>query len=393
MKSGLLKKLLLFLLLTLFVNALLTAGVFTFTSRNVFANIKAKEIIPRARGLSEIMSQYQRGEITTRTLEILMNMTLDKSMWDASVHIYPGDGTWLSRAATFEGEEALGALHAYLPDILNGETNLLVTATADLGIVVGTPIYGVDAEVTGAVFLTKQLTEVNTALSGLNSALVISVLMVLCVMVVTAYFGSRSFTRPLLQMSKAAQAMAKGDFSVRADAHENDEVGQLGKSLNELSEALSQTIGALVLERNRLQSVLDGLREGIIAVDAGGRITHCNPAAARLLGAKKGDDGLALARLTEVCPDILEEAGNGDLHYHAALMGDRRLQITVAGLLGQKNRHAGAVALIQDITEQTRLEQTRRDYVANVSHELRTPIASIRSIADSLHDGMVKKEE
>ncbi len=71
--------------------------------------------------------------------------------------------------------------------------------------------------------------------------------------------------------------MAGGDFTVRANDSQRDEIGQLGGALNYLSNRLSSTIGALVVERNRLERILNGLSEGIVAVDKSGEITHANP--------------------------------------------------------------------------------------------------------------------
>lgn len=417
MKSGLLKKLLLFMLLTLIVNALLTTGVFTFTSRNVFANMKAREMVPRAESISTLWSQLLLGEISEQDFTWFTAAVLDRSMWDSSVFVYLAESEeWLTHKDLRSDPQIFNVLQGFLPELLNNQRTLLQTTTDQAGIVIGKPIYGVDAEILGVVFLTKPLNEVNAALSGLNAALIISLLIIFAVMLPTSYFGSRSLTNPLMKMSEAAKAMAKGDFSVRADAHGRDEVGQLGQSLNELSDALSHTIGALMLERNRLQNVLDGLFEGIVAVDSDGAATHCNPAALRLLGVDTPSAYLAVERLRTLWPNLFlgdedEEALPGvpaQEENAAEKMARQRavgpacrtveangmqLQITVSAVIAYDGKIAGAVAVIQDVTEQMRLEQTRRDYVANVSHELRTPIASIRSLADTLNDGMVKKEE
>lgn len=396
MKGGLLKKLLVFLLLILIVNALLTAGVFNFTSRNVFANMKAEEMIPRADSIRKLWSQLLRGEITQREFTLFTELVLDRSMWDSSVHVYLAeDGVgWLAYAELEMDPQATGVLSGYLPDILENRRQQIVTTSDVLGIVVGMPVYGVDGEVLGAVFLTKPLNEVHTALRGLNMALQISIVLIFLVLLFPVYLGTRSMTRPLTQMSLAAQAMAKGDFTVRAMENETDEVGQLGKSLNELSEALSQTIGALMLERNRLRNVLDGLAEGVVAVDSEGSATHCNPAALRLLGEHGESAARAVGLLRQLWPEFdTSDEGQGTVRIKTVEANGLQLQITATDLYTYDGKRAGAVAAIQDVTEQVRLEQTRRDYVANVSHELRTPISSIRSLADALNDGLVKKEE
>ncbi len=391
MKSAFLKKILLFLLLTLLLSSLLTAAVFTYTSRNVFAGMKAQDMVPAALYISDIVAQYQRGEISPWAFERLLNN--DQTIWDASVLIFDKAGNLLVRTRDANVERMLNALSAYLRDMLSGKSGVLVTSSTELGIIVGTPVSGVDAEVTGAVFLTKPLNEVNAALSGLNSALLISLLIVSLATLLPAYFVSRSLSKPLLQMSQAARAMAYGDYSVKAYEKGNDEIGVLGKSLNELSTALEKTIGDLVLERNRLRNVLDGLKEGIVAVDEMGRVTHCNPSAERLLCIGAADAQSALTRLQALWPEIETLMQAGTIASRTVSAEGMQLRITITQLAGQQEKRAGAVTMIQDVTEEMRLEQTRRDYVANVSHELRTPIASIRSLADALNDGLVKKEE
>ncbi len=390
MKSAFLKKILLFLLLTLLISSLLTGVVFTYTSRNVFANMKARDMVPAALYISDIVAQYQHGEISPWAFERLLNT--DQTIWDASVLIFDKAGNLLARTREADIDRMIDALSAYLPDMLSGKSGVLRLVTPELGIVVGAPVSGVDAEVTGAVFLTKPLNEVNAALSGLNSALLISLLIVSLATILPAYFVSRSLSRPLLQMSQAARAMAFGDYTVKAYEKGNDEIGVLGRSLNELSAALAKTIGDLVLERNRLRNVLDGLKEGIVAVDETGYVTHCNPSAERLL-AIQGDAQSALSRLEALWPEIGALMRAGDSASRTVSVEGVQLRVTVTQLAGQQEKRAGAVTMIQDVTEEVRLEQTRRDYVANVSHELRTPIASIRSLADALNDGLVKTEE
>ena len=233
----------------------------------------------------------------------------------------------------------------------------------------------------------------NAALSGLNSALLISLLIVSLATILPAFFVSRSISRPLLQMSQAARAMAYGDYSVKAYEKGDDEIGVLGRSLNELSAALAKTIGDLVLERNRLRNVLNGLKEGIVAVDETYQVTHCNPSAERLLHTDAEDAQSALKQLELLWPEVGTLMQTGNSASRTVSAQGAQLRVTVTQLAGPQERMAGAVTMIQDVTEEMRLEQTRRDYVANVSHELRTPISSIRSLADALNDGLVKKEE
>ena len=72
--------------------------------------------------------------------------------------------------------------------------------------------------------------------------------------------------------------MAEGNLEERADETADAELGELGKSVNQLSYQLSRNMYTLIVERNRLRNMLNGLSEGIVAIDSEGNITHTNPA-------------------------------------------------------------------------------------------------------------------
>ncbi len=391
LKNRFLRKVLLLMAIAMLLNALLTGAAFTFTGRNVFANMKVGEMLPRAEAISRWTTLYQQGTINSKDFKRLVSD--DGSLWDAMVHIFDQDAALLAVTTSDESVALADQLVTYAQKITQAHETTVLTMVANLGIIVGVPVYGLDGEITGAVFLTKPLNEVNTALNALNTALLISFLAVFVVMLLPTYFGSRSLTKPLTQMSAVAHAMAAGDFSVRAEDTRRDEIGQLGRSLNYLSEALSRTIGDLMIERNRLRNVLDGLVEGVIALDMHGAVTHINPAAVRLLCGKPGQSVESLPIFQQMQQDISQTAQDGQPRTRHDQAGEAELAITITQLQNRSGHCAGTIVMIQDETEAVRLEQTRRDYVANVSHELRTPIASIRSLADALNDGMVKKDE
>ncbi|MBI4371131.1 MAG: PAS domain-containing protein [Elusimicrobia bacterium] len=146
-------------------------------------------------------------------------------------------------------------------------------------------------------------------------------------------------------------------------------------------------------------AVLDQMAEAVVAVDAEGRVLVANPALFRLLGV---DPDSARGRRY---PEILRHAGAVEL-LGAVLAGGRPLAREVrlfapeelifdahAAPLAEKGRPAGAVLVLHDITRMRRLEQMRRDFVANVSHELRTPLASIKGFTETLLAGAVKDRE
>lgn len=395
MKSSMLSKIMWLILLTVILSAVLTALIFNFTGISVFSELKVREIEPRVKYVAEITRDYMQGEISQASYARAVGT--EYRIWDASLYVY----------------DASGHLFVYPKDNANNDVNITITESVlplvieqgksfytsgtlkNADVVLGEPIFDDDGAVIGAAFMVKPIKEVSTALQSLTYALVISMLVVTVVMIIPAYIGSRSLTKPIEQMTRAADAMACGDFSAHADDVGENEIAQLGKALNYLSKALSETIDDLTFERNRLRAVLFGLGEGIIGFDDKGEITQCNPSAIRLLGGEKEEDLSELPAYKNLKDTIHAVLEDGESRTAVTESGEAMLRFTATALVEDegKKRLEGVVTLIQDITEVARLEQTRRDYVANVSHELRTPMASIRSLADALNDGLIKKEE
>ncbi|NLF27614.1 MAG: cell wall metabolism sensor histidine kinase WalK [Clostridiales bacterium] len=203
--------------------------------------------------------------------------------------------------------------------------------------------------------------------------------------------------RQLRALRDVAVAVAKGDLDARADERMTGELGQLGKALNNLSYQLSRNMYLLIIERNRLKQMLNGLSEGIVAVNAKGRITHRNPALERMFEAQRSaparGERLKLIPDQGVWDDFDRAIRGGEVIARNLELPERVLRIVISPLIDEIGTTAGAVGLFSDITQLERLERTRRDYVANVSHEMRTPLTAMRALIEPLKEGMVATEE
>lgn len=388
-KDTILRRIVVIILLSVLLSAVLTTAAFYYSGGKVFSGIKAKELRPRAEYLANITAEYLQGLITKETYERSIGRGF--KVWDASMYAYDACGDLFAYPANEDSTVNKDAISGLLQNVLKGESVYSPSTKNHAGVLIGEPVVSRFGNVIGALFLVKPLNELNAAMGSLIYALIISMIASSLIMILPAYLGSRSIVRPIRQMNVTANAMAGGNFTAKAEEEGTDELVQLGRSLNHLSAALSATISDLTLEKNRLHAVINGMGEGIIAIDAEGKIIKTNSAALRLLGGSYADDITALPAYRQATEDIGCVLG-GETVSKELKVRDRILRVAITPLT-DGGRGEGAVMLIRDITEASRLEQTRTEYVANVSHELRTPIASIRGLADALNDGLVKKDE
>lgn len=203
--------------------------------------------------------------------------------------------------------------------------------------------------------------------------------------------------RPLAKLRDVAVAVADGNLDARASESAPGEIGELGKALNNVSTQLSRNMYTLILERNRLKHMLDGLSEGIVAIDNEGHITHTNPALDGMFTKQRRALHLPDARMRVIPDKTIWEDFDGVIRTGEPVVRnlevkEMTLRLTITPTTDELGAIAGAVGLFSDITQMERLERTRREYVSNVSHELRTPLTAMRALVEPLKDGMVTSE-
>ncbi|MBR6219034.1 MAG: HAMP domain-containing protein [Clostridia bacterium] len=199
------------------------------------------------------------------------------------------------------------------------------------------------------------------------------------------------------KLRDVAVAMSEGELEQRADESAEGEIGELGRAVNNLSAQLSRNMYTLIVERNRLRNMLNGLSEAIVAIDAEGHVTHTNPALDRFFTRQKLALHLPDPRMKLIPDKSIWEDFDGVIRTGEAMTRnlesrDMILRLTITPIVDEIGAIAGAVGLFSDITQMERLEKTRRDYVSNVSHELRTPLTAMRALIEPLKEGMVTEE-
>ena len=227
-------------------------------------------------------------------------------------------------------------------------------------------------------------TELNDLSWQLFSILIRSMLFGLLVAVLLSFLLSKTITTPVERLTAQASAIAAGDFSRKAEVYSTDEIGILTQTFNEMAQVLETTLNEVEGERNKLNTLFLHMADGVVAFDHSGHILHQNPAAEKMLG-KPLDSGKTYA---EVFPnlhidesDLVENGRYIEIDYSA---NKRILKIFFAPFGTEED--GGLIAVLHDITEQQKMEASRREFVANVSHELRTPLTNIRGYTETLID-------
>ncbi|HEX2988199.1 MAG TPA: ATP-binding protein [Chloroflexota bacterium] len=213
---------------------------------------------------------------------------------------------------------------------------------------------------------------------------------------VVSYLLARSITRPVYRMREMTGHVAAGELAYRTGIRRNDELGELATSLNDMASELETHVDQLAAEKERSAQVLTAMTEGVIVVDAEGRVVRANPAASRILQVPLEDfEGSSLVVAVRAFPGRLlaEKAQRAGVPISEIieLPGQRLVHAEVIPLhtgTGTGGVSGHALFVIRDETARLTLDRTRRDFVSNVSHELKTPLASLSLLASTLKRAM-----
>ncbi|HYS16200.1 MAG TPA: ATP-binding protein [Candidatus Binatia bacterium] len=253
----------------------------------------------------------------------------------------------------------------------------------------------------GVIRVALPLAAVTSSYAAIHRVMLAGGVVVLALALGIGLFVARRVTKPVVQMQAIARQMSEGDFTVRAPIRSPDEIGSLGRALNGLAARLREKIHDLGHEQAKATAILDGMIEGVIAVDGRDVILLLNERARSMFGldATRGERKpfLEVIRNTELHEVFRESrtAGEGSVSHRELRLAspvERRVQVNAVPLRLAADE-VGVVMVLHDVTELRRLEQVRTEFVANVSHELRTPLTAIQGYLETLLTGALEERE
>ncbi len=262
---------------------------------------------------------------------------------------------------------------------------------------VAVPIRAADRKtVVGAVRLALDLDVLDEQLGRLERDLLGGAAGALGVALAIAMVLAITWSRQIRALTRTAQRMADGELTAQIPELSDAELRGLGGALGRLARSLSTTLSELRSERDRLERILEGMQEGVVAVDQTCTVLLENPAFCALCRPHERSFVEPSARVRSH-PEVLalfEEAMQKDEPVSRQIeLGELSRSIWLAWVAPSRGPEGGAFGVFFDVTDMRRLESVRRDFVANVSHELRTPITAIRSASETLEGGAAEDAE
>ncbi|MCF8080078.1 MAG: PAS domain-containing protein [Desulfobacterales bacterium] len=255
--------------------------------------------------------------------------------------------------------------------------------------------------ITAFVRTSLPLTDIEAEIRAIQARVLLVGLFVAVLAGVISLLVSRRITRPVEEMRQGAERFADGMLGHRLLMPDTQELAALADALNRMAQQLDRRIQTIVRQRNELETVLSSMAEGVIAVDLDERIINMNQAAAAMFGAgalEKRNRSIQEAIRNSDFQRFVKRALTGDQELQGDIVlyhekQERILSIHSTPLRDSEEKRIGILVVMNDVTELRRLENLRRDFVANVSHEIKTPLTAIKGFVETLQHGAVKDSQ
>ncbi len=238
----------------------------------------------------------------------------------------------------------------------------------------------------------------NNLFKIINQGTMISIYAFVALLIIAisiAIYVITKITMPINRLIDSARKVATGEETELEETKKSKEVDQIAGAIGMMTTELKENLSEVSRQKNQIETILLHMTDGIIAFNMEGKIILVNPAATRLLRIMPEDD-----TFEKIFEKLNIEINMEKIIYLDAWtsseervsLGDKHINLFFAPLKDELDRPNGVMVVIQDITEHVKLDNMRKEFVADVSHELKTPITSIMGYADTLLEGEYDKQ-
>lgn len=260
-----------------------------------------------------------------------------------------------------------------------------------------------DNEVIGAIILISDIEGVYQEINDVIRIFIVGTGFSILITIIIGFLASKTVTSSIEKMNLQVKQMGQGNYNPIVGVNTNDEIGDLAKVFNGISQKIRDEQETTESERRKLETIISSMMDGIIATDNSGKIVLINSSAENLLQKEDeiyiGKDVLKVLDITEYktiadiidAEDSLIVVSKGEEEILLRLEFTEILGSTEIGSFIKESD--GYIIVMYDVTEQERQEKERREFVSTVSHELRTPLTTMNSYIEALEDGVIYNKE
>ena len=265
------------------------------------------------------------------------------------------------------------------------------------------PLQRRDGVVVGSLVVSQQSSVLEETQRDVGRTLFLTALLAGAIAIGLSYFSGARITRPIRDLTAAAQRVREGDLEVRLRPQSEDEVGILGAAFDDMTSSLKDLTDDLRETAGQLETILQSIVDGVVAVDTDANVIAFNREAERILGVSSES---AIGRPVSEVMKITDEQGEPlDLPIFHLETGRARgvvvtdegpalhVGVTAAPIDAGGGEPLGAVAVIRDLTPEIEVERMKTNFLSNISHELRTPLTPIKGYTDVLRRKEVPRKE
>lgn len=250
-------------------------------------------------------------------------------------------------------------------------------------IYIATPLK-INGEIIGAIRTSRYLTNVNSILNGLIRKEIQLISVIILFSFIIAYFLSKFLSNPIIEITKASKKVASGDLKVRVVVPDSGELKDLASNFNNMIEKLKNLVDNISEQKDIMNTVIESIDEGIILIDAKGKIKIANSAFKKIINNDDiiGKNYWELLMSYEL-NNLMDKFKKGKEPISNKIQINNKYFIVNISLI---ERTDDILISLFNITDMEKAYIMKRDFIANVSHELRTPLTSIKGFIETLEE-------
>lgn len=265
-----------------------------------------------------------------------------------------------------------------------GDGYSLFRMTADYAV----PVFGTDGGVKEIIYLTGNEQTLPQMLQKTMQIVGQACLLGVVIALLVGLLMSRMIMKPVRLLTEKAKQIAEGNYDTEIKISAKDDIGKLSQTLDQMADEMQSNISDIEEEKNKLETIQTFMSDGVMAFDAAGELIHINRAAAKMLKVPEEKTlhfdeyfhsigiQISIAELVFKSETVLQRYYEKD---------GRHIEMLFARM-SKGEKTTGVITMLHDVTQQQKLDASRREFVANVSHELRTPITTIKSYTETVKE-------